>query len=240
MKRVLWPLGLGVLFAVFLLLKAPVWLVSDQVLKQIPGLEVGIVEGSLWQGRVRSLSYQGVVAESVEWSFQVLGLFGGWPLAISVEQPLKLRAELGLTENQQLKIRELSANGDIAPLLTSAGLPTMGFEGRYSARINSAILGANGCQTAEGEFEISDLKGDVEGIEMLGRIPAVLACNGNALQISIDGNNPAKVRGELQIPFNGRVRGQVTLSPPPGSALHTNLQHFIGQPKNGKDFVLRL
>ena len=240
MKRVLWPLGLLVVFVIFLLVKAPVWLVSDQVVKNVPGLELGGVDGSLWHGHVQSLNYQGITAQSLNWDLQVLGFLGGWPLTVSVEQPLTLQAELGLAENQQLKVRRLKANGDIAPLLIAAGLPTMGFEGQYSAMIDSAVLGPNGCQTVVGEFTVSGLRGDVDGIDMLGSIPAVLACRGNALQISIDGNNPAKVRGQLRIPFNGRVSGRVTLTPPPSSALHTSLQQFLGRPKNGKDFILSL
>lgn len=228
------------LFLLFVLAKAPAWLLVDAVKGRLPGLVPGPASGSIWAGNIQALNYQQFALGDLAWRVRPAALVGGSPLAVSVGSPLQLKANLGVVDGQRLVLDKVSARGDIGPLLEASGLPTMGFSGNFSLLLDSATLGPRGCEAAAGQLIIADVQGDVPGIAELGTLAAKLSCSGGALQLTLDENNPARVRGTLTLSGNGRTRGQVMLSPPPGSELFLSLRDFLGAPRNGKDFVIRI
>lgn len=238
-KAVLILLAAGMFVAV-IVAKAPAWLLLDTIRGQVPGLALGPASGTVWQGDIDSVRFQQLSVGGVAWHLRPWALFGHAPLAISTQTPVRASALLGVTGEQQLVLTDSSVEGEIGPLLAAAGLPSMGFEGQFSLKLSSATLAAQGCNSLDGQLRIAGLRGDIAGIDSLGAIVAALSCRGGAVRLSIDENNPNRVRGSLTVSGDGRTRGQITLSPPPGSELFLSLRDFLGQPRNGKDFVIRL
>lgn len=240
MKRVLWSALALLVLVLFVAWRAPAWVLLDQLDGRVPGLALGNSDGRLWSGRLDQVNYDGLGLEGVSWRLQPLAALSGRPLAVAVESPLTLEAELGLPEGQQLKLYDVSLEGKIAALLDAVALPSMGFDGNYRAEMSSAVISPQGCSEFAGTIHLARLSGDIDGLSELGAVDATVSCQNRGLRIVIDEDNPMRVRGTVNLWFNGRSTGQVTISPPQGSALYQSLTQFLGRPSNGTDFQLRL
>ena len=227
-------------FLAFLLWRAPAWLVTDRVIDAVPELRLGQTKGTLWSGELDQVAYQGIHVAAVGWRFRPLGLISGLPLHVSAAAPAKVSANLGSGGGGKLRITDLDIEGDIATLLGAAGLPTMGFGGRYSGNVDEALISTSTCEAISGRLVLESLQGDVAGIEKVAPVVAQISCQGGAVVVQIDEANTMRVRGTLRLRIGGAVNGQVVLSPPPGSELFSSLSQLMGRPRNGKDFLLRL
>lgn len=240
MKRVLWSLLALVFLLLCLAWRAPAWVLLDQLDGQVPGLALGSSEGQLWRGRLDQVNYDGLALEGVSWRLQPVKALTGRPLAVAVDAPLRLQAQLGLPKGQELKLYDVEVAGKIAELLEAVALPSMGFDGDYRATMSAAVVSQQGCSEFAGNLYLNRLSGDIDGLSQLGAVQAEVSCQNRGLRIVIDDDNPMRVRGTVNLWFNGRASGQVTLSPPSGSALYDSLSQFLGRPSNGQDFQLRL
>ncbi len=238
MKRLLIFLMCIVLLVAALLWRAPAWLVADALHGGADDLQLGAVSGSLWQGSFSHVGSSAVVVRPLHWQFRPLAMLQGRPLSIRFDEPAKVTAQLGYRDST-LNVYELLAEGRIASVLAATGIPSMGFDGHFSASAVQAGFTAQGCQQLSGELSIEQLSGDVEGLASLGQIHAVLSCEDGTLTISIDENNPQKLRGSITVDRSGLPRGRMQLSPPAGSELYNSLRQFLGRPRNGSDFILR-
>lgn len=241
MKRgVLIALGF-VFFTGCLLWRAPAWLLVDVAGQQLPeDVQLGTATGSLWSGEFATVTVQGKSLEKLQWQLRPLQLLGGSPLRLKLAQPLELDADIAVGSNQQLQVHKLDARGQLANLLSLAAVPSMGFDGALSAQL-SGVFSAGACMELDGKLELKALSGDVEGVAELAPLRASLSCQGRNILVKIDPDNAAKVRGTVSLPLNGgKPRGQITLSPTPGSGLFLSLQDFLGRPRNNKDFIIRL
>ena len=123
----------------------------------MPGLALGSSDGRLWSGRLDQVNYDGLALEGVSWRLQPLAALSGRPLAVAVESPLSLQAELGLPVGQQLKLYDVNLQGRIAALLEAVALPSMGFNGDYRAEMSSAIISPQGCSEFAGNLHLARL-----------------------------------------------------------------------------------
>ena len=240
MKKFVAIAALLLFFIVCLLVKAPAWLLTTAVDGRVAGLQLGTVSGSLWRGRLEQAAYNGVAVSGIDWQLRPLGLLTGRALSLSVDQPLQAKADIGLLGTSKLRIFDLQASGSFAPLLDAVGLPTMGFDGRFSGAISRAVLERDGCETVTGDAVLESISGDIDGIDSIAPVGIDLGCNKQQLVVTVDGDNPAQVRGVVQLAVTGRASGNIQISPPPGSPLFRSLSQFVGRPQNGKDFQLRL
>ncbi len=238
MKRVLVIAACLLVFFGSVLWRAPAWPLADLLRSRVAGLQLGAESGSLWQGEFSYLSYRGLLLRELQWRIQPLALLRKQPLAIRVADPAELNAQLGVSDGQVL-VSALELRGRIAPLLRAVQMPSMGFDGLISAEIEQAVISADGCQTLVGGLRVDQLSGDVAGLDALGEIRAELSCDGGALQLRIDDNNPLRLRGSIVVDAEGVPRGQLRLSPPAGSELYNSMVQFFGRPRGG-DFILRL
>ena len=239
MKR----LGIALLAVVVLvgsaLWQAPAWLLTDALRGKIDGVSLGSASGGLWQGRLSHALVQGLQIDDIQWRVQPAGLWNQRLLQVSTAAPVAVSAELGLIDSATAVASDVSARGQIAPLLNAVDVPSMGFDGQFIARLDALQLTADGCKELQGKVSIDQLTGDGDGRDALGSIQRTLRCSGGQDLVTIDPNNPMQVRGTLRIAMNGMPRGQIQLSPPVGSSLYNSLRQFFGNPRNGKDFVLR-
>ncbi|MDF1690956.1 MAG: type II secretion system protein N [Zhongshania sp.] len=239
MRRSLWIVCGGLFFLLCLLMASPAWLVTDFALKKLPQLQLGSVSGSVWRGRVDTAKYGDITVTDLHWHLSLLGIFRGVPLAIDVAGPVKGHAELGVGGNNTLRLRNVLAQGGIAELMAVANLPSMGFDGGLSVELAEASITNTGCVDISGTFTLASLLGDIDGISDIAPVAAALNCENGLLVAVVDENNPTRVRGKVQLMNNGRLKGQLMLTPAPASLLYKSLSQFLGAPRNKTDFVLR-
>jgi general secretion pathway protein N len=231
---------LGVIFFVgCVVARAPAWALFSVVDKQLPpDLHLGVVTGTIWSGKVSSLDYAGFTVSDLRWTLQPLAALGGAPLKLSLQQPLELDAEVGVTTAGELVVKQMTAKGGVEELLETVGFPTMGFDGRVSADLN-ARFSAAGCQELNGDLVLQSLSGDVAGIETIAPVSAKLSCKPQNILLTVEPGSAANIRGSLNVPMGGMPRGRLTVSPAAGTPLFESLQQFLGLPRNNKDFILQ-
>jgi len=239
MRRWLWFVCGGLFFVLCLLVTSPAWLVTDLALKKLPQLQLGTVSGSVWRGRVDTAKYGDITVTDLQWQLSLVGLFRGVPLAIDVAGPVEGHANVGVGGNNTLRLRDVSAQGGIAELMAVANLPSMGFDGGLSVELAEASITNTGCVDISGTFTLASLLGDIDGISDIAPVAATLSCENGLLAAVVDENNPTRVRGKVQLMNNGRLKGQLMLTPAPESLLYKSLSQFLGAPRNKTDFVLR-
>ncbi|MBD2858556.1 type II secretion system protein N [Spongiibacter sp. KMU-158] len=240
MKRVLGISAALLFFLICVIWRAPAWLLVDSLDSHLPPeLQLGSASGSLWQGEFSTVQYQGITLEQVSWQLQPIKALQGSPLKLKVKFPVQLDAELGFSQGQ-LKLNALAAKASLASVLDLAGVPSMGFDGRLSAEL-SGVFGEQGCTEFDGQLELLQLSGDLAGVSQIAPLRADLVCQGRNINLKIAEDNSAKVRGSVRVPLaGGKPTGSIMVSPQANSELYLSLQDFLGRPRNGKDFIIRL
>jgi general secretion pathway protein N len=239
MRPSIW-ISLAIAFFVILLLaKAPAWVLVDVIAKQQPNLLMGKASGTVWVGELETLQVQNITLSGLSWSLNPIGLFMGIPLHINVTGPIQGSADVGMNTTGILRLRDVEASGDLAAIMDIVDIPSMGFDGDLALNLQHAELNASSCLSMAGQFTVNSLVGDIDGVSDIAPVSAKLHCADNLVIAEVDENNTARVRGTVKAGFNGRVNGQITLSPERNSDLFKSLTQFMGRPRNNADFILR-
>lgn len=239
MKRFAVVMLCVVLFVAGVIWRTPAWVVRDIADAKVQDVELGVASGSLWQGRLSHVVVQGVLLRELQWQLAAHRLFASDPLRISFAEPAAVALSLGVGADA-LRITGLGGQGRIAPVLEALQIPAMGFDGDFQADISAASLSTQGCESLDGEVFIERLRGDIRGLDALGRVRASLSCESGRLIVTIDESNPLRLRGKVSVGPEGIPRGRISLTPPPQSEVYRSLSQMFGRPRNGKDFSLQL
>ncbi|WP_417358381.1 type II secretion system protein N [Gallaecimonas pentaromativorans] len=212
MKAAKW-IGLGLVF----FLVALVWQLPAAVVlghAKLPK-EVGIegVSGTVWQGRVESLSLAGTAFKDVTWQLHPLALFTGKVAASIKSRPdrTRLSGDLAVGFGGKLAIENLIVRVPVAPLVAGVHLPVPSqVGGELSVAIAQYRQGQPWCEALKGKAQWLDASvtnkfGDFN----LGRIDADLDCDKGAVTAVIR-DTPPRLGLELEARLDGQryhIRG---------------------------------
>lgn len=198
MRRWLWILAGLLLALVSVLVFVPASLVLGQLQSRVPGLELSLVGGTLWQGGVGDISYRGLSLGALSWQVRKRELMhlrlvadvqanGDWGVGHSV-----LWREAG-----RLGVENLQADVAAAPFAGAIATPELELLGAISFRIASAEIRGGALTALSGEAEWRDAA--VAGIAQanLGTLRASLTLDApNAVSAAIsDVGGPLVVNG---------------------------------------------
>ncbi len=234
MKK-LWPLlALGI--GAFLLL-ALVTLPASAVLSFVhpPGVTLDGVSGTIWNGRAEAVRSGALHVGSVEWSLDLLSLFGG-----------KLGANVKVTRTDGFAQGHIAASasritlrGFNAQLPMSVLPPNLlrgGWTGTVNVKLSDLALENSWPVVANGTIEVSDLVGPANRPAALGNYKVVFPAEGPAEADTVtgaltDNGGPFAVNGTVQIKKNRSyfVSGLVATRPgAPGDIVRT--LEILGEP----------
>ncbi len=235
MKK-LWPLlALGI--GAFLLL-ALFTLPAKAVLSifQPPGVTLGGVSGTLWNGRAQAVRSGALHVGSVEWKLDILRLFTG-----------KLGADVKVTRTDGFAQGSIAAapGGQITLRAFNASLPVSalpsnvvrgGWTGTLTLKLGQLTLENSWPVAATGTVEVTDLVGPANRPAALGNYKVVFPAEGAGTADALTGaltdtGGPLAVNGTVQLNKNQSylVSGLIATRPGAPSDMTRTLE-ILGEP----------
>ena len=190
---------------------------------------IGGVEGSLWNGHVRSIDINGWQLQDTDWDLNPAALLLG-RLSASVATHIagsEINAHASISVSGNLSVRDLEASGPIAPLAGKFNLPVTG--GRYqvqlsalditdnwptrligSAHVNGVPLNimGNGAAGPTGNYSLAF---DAETVPEDGRLSGALSDDGGPVEIEGSILLTPPVNYELQAKIRARPTAPVEI-----------------------------
>lgn len=157
MRRWAWILAGLLLALVSVLVFAPASLVLGQLQSRIPGLDMSLVGGTLWNGGVGDVSYRGRSFGAVNWQVRAREL-----LRLRLVADVQVNGDWGVgsavlwRERSRLGVENLQADVAAAPFAGVIATPELELLGAISFHIASAEVQGGALTVLSGEAEWRD------------------------------------------------------------------------------------
>ena len=146
-------------YLLFLVTRFPAQFAYVFLQDRLPGLTLGELDGTVWQGTARSVVYNGIYAGSLDWNTRPLRmLLGELNSAIRLQGPIDSNADIGYSLTDILTIRNATVKArlaDFGQFLPQLSIIAM--EGDLSARIESLELQEENLLDIRGSVAIDNL-----------------------------------------------------------------------------------
>ncbi|MBC3765873.1 type II secretion system protein N [Neptunicella marina] len=173
-------------------------------------LQINGVSGTLWQGNIQQVAYQGIPLDDINWTLDTLPLLWGTASLnltagnirdadiISLKSALSLSSDRIQAENLQLYVPVNMVLGQLPiPLPVNA-------DGRFKVQI-AELDYQQGCQTLSGSGQWLNAKvAGTQGPIDMGTFSARLACQQKNIRITVDPNNRLAFDANAFITPNGQ------------------------------------
>lgn len=242
------PAAVG-LYLVFLVMLAPAawWL---KLVTIPPAVQLGPVSGTLWQGQVQAVSFNGYVLPQVNWTLKPWALFSG-KLALSLDIGHIRQTTLPYAKAQlaygfsglELKSSQFRLPvGPIIPLLKLRLPFQVAASGNMLLNIQEFSKGQPWCEQLAGKASWLDARFQApSGWIDLKAIDANLSCEQGQLQLVTEPGNPLALNVTALIGEQGKYQLNGTMKPDASlpKEVHQAMQ-FVGQPDAQGRFTLKL
>ncbi|MGD8236883.1 MAG: type II secretion system protein N [Chromatiales bacterium] len=186
-------------YLLFLVTRFPAQFAYVFLQDRLPGLTLGELDGTVWQGTARSVVYNGIYAGSLDWNTRPLRmLLGELNSAIRLQGPIDSNADIGYSLTDILTIRNATVKArlaDFGQFLPQLSIIAM--EGDLSARIESLELQEENLLDIRGSVAIDNL---FAGGLRLGDFTAEMSTDDDGIRklvFASVGNDGLDVQGEL-------------------------------------------
>lgn len=211
-----WKLiALGALaYGVFLIATVPAGLALSAVQGLAP-VEFGGLQGTLWNGRVRAVAWEGKALGALEWQVRPAGLFTGRiPADLRISGPLldgkgRLAAKIG----GGLELRETQLRATPALIQQLAALP-LELGGEFFLRLDSLSVDAGTLPVVDGEVVWKGARVLAPLATALGDYRVDLETRENGIHGTItDQGGPFRTSGNLLVRPDGQYQLTLRLVP---------------------------
>jgi general secretion pathway protein N len=228
-----WLLG-AVAYLLFLGLTLPAQFMAERVSRQLPGLRLSGVTGSIFSGSAGDVSYQGKSLGAVEWHFDWLAPFSltlGYRITANTDsQYLDARVDEGF---KRLYLRGVDGHLPVAALSRFLPLPPDSADGSLTLHLGEIILKGGKLESAEGEVDLDDAVLKWPTAATLGSFRGVLTpAAGGGIQAELeDVASPFKFHANLSLTTEGAYHLAGTLAAKdPGDQATRQLLANLGNP----------
>lgn len=157
--------GAGVAsFLLFLFANVPAGVITDLLSENLPeNSRMGGIEGTIWNGSLRSLEVNGVQLRDTQWDLHPAGLLLG-RLSASVTTWIagsEFSADASMSLSGTMIVNDLEAAGPIAPVATRFNLPITG--GRFEIRLSELEIADGWPTRLIGTGQVSNVPLDIMG-----------------------------------------------------------------------------
>lgn len=200
-----WLLG-AVAYLLFLGFSLPAQFMADRVSRQLPGLRLSGVTGSIFSGSAGDVSWQGSSLGAVEWHFDWLAPFSltlGYRIAAHTDQQyLNVRVDKGF---KRLYLRGVDGRLPVATLSRFLPLPPDSADGSLTLHLGGLILRDGKLESAEGEVDLDNAVLRWPAAATLGSFRGVLTpAAGGGIQAELeDVASPFKFHANLSLSTEG-------------------------------------
>lgn len=240
---------LVLIYMVFMLALLPARFVTSHLEQKNlmpPQVVLGNVTGTVWQGNLSSLTYQGVVLDNIKWELSPLSIFTGM---ISVDfktgkprSAIRASGQLAFN-NEGFAAHDLSIKTSLVPLLQHYPLPYgLTSTGRVNLTIESYRQGQPWCQTLDGIIKADNLLiKSAFGQLAVDNVSAKLSCPQGVLTATMQpSTNTLGLDGELQLDKTRKYRLNAKIIPPSGASQdYLNVLKFSGSPNSQGQYVFK-
>ncbi|WP_064664082.1 type II secretion system protein N [Pseudoalteromonas sp. MQS005] len=237
-------------FLVFSVIKLPAAVALNFAKPYLPAqLEVGQTFGTLWQGQIMQLRFQGEQLNNVRWDIS------GWSI-FKAQVNTNLRfgnprerddisgyADISYSlTNDELRITDTVVRSTVERAMQRIDLPLpVTAKGRVILELDEYVSGAPYCQSLQGEMASPDI--DVQGLTgwfNIGDLSGKLSCKSGDVAILIEPDNRLGLEADatLKANFDFKVAGYVKPDLTLPKEVHDAVK-FLGRPDNQGRYPLK-
>ena len=237
-------------FIVFSVIKLPASVALNLAKPYLPKqLEIGQTFGTLWQGQMMQLRFQGEQLNNVRWDISGWSLFSAKVNAnLRIGNPRERNEISGYADisyslaNGELKVTNSVLRSTVERAMQRINLPLpVTAKGRVILELDEYLSGAPYCQSLQGEIASPDI--DVKGLTgwfNIGELSGILSCKSGDVAILIEPNNRLGLEADatLKANFDFKVAGYVKPELTLPKEVHDAVK-FLGRPDNQGRYPLK-
>lgn len=230
-------------FIVFSVIKLPAAVALNLAKPYLPKqLETGQVFGTLWQGQLMQLRFQGEQLNNIRWDISGWSLLSGKVNAnLRIGDPRERNEISGYADinysytSEQLKITNALLRSTVERAMQRVDLPLpVTAKGRVILELDEYTSGKPYCQALQGEIASPNI--DVQGLAgwfNIGELSGQLSCKSGDVAILIEPNNRLGLEADatLKANFDFKVAGYVKPELTLPKEVHDAVK-FLGRPDN--------
>ncbi len=204
-------------YLVFLLSRLPAPLVYDMLESQLPpSVKVYGLEGSVWQGRVARLDWQGRSFHGVDWELHPTSLLmGRTAITLAFRNSDRSHASLSLSRSLggDLSLSDVRATLPMAELVAMARIPAVKLGGELSLNLERLDVAGMVLEEAEGAAMWNGASSQFPQNMELGDVSARLTTTEEGVLVTLaDGGGPLELGGSLLLAPDGQYKLEAKLA----------------------------
>ncbi len=242
MRRAWRYIAIGIaIYLPILLLTFPVERLTGAIGRQVDGLSIQAVTGSLFSGQAGRLDYQGNELGPVGWRFSPAGLLRGrLEYRLDLQHPdHRGHASIGIAPNGAIVGRDVDLQLQPDSLLSAFSPIAVSSSGQLTLQLDSIVLRDRQTQDVSGllDWQAAALLAPLQ--LPLGDIRCAIENNGEDLVARIIHGGTLGASGDITLTPDGRYTVQLLLAPGPGLDTDTRglLEAMVPARPDGKFLI---
>lgn len=233
--------GIAVYIAI-LLASFPVERLTAALERQLSGVSIRAVSGSVFSGQAGQLGYQGAELGPVSWRFSPTGLLRGrLAYRLELKNPdYHGHGRVAITPRGAILGRDLDLQLNADRLLNAFSPVALSSGGQLSLHLDTFAWRDNRPQDVTGQldWQAAELRSPLQ--LMLGDIQCALESSEHGLVVRIIRGGTLGASGDITLAPDGRYTVNVLLQPGPGVDANTlGLLETAAQPRPGGGYLIR-
>jgi general secretion pathway protein N len=228
-----WLLG-AVAYLVFLGATLPARYLADRAMRQLPGLELNGVTGSVFSGAAADVRWRGTSLGGMAWRFDWLAPLSasfGYRVHLQGEsQELATRMDMGM--GHRLYLRGVDGRLPVATVMAWLPLPPRALAGSLTLHLDQLSFKEGSLRSAQGEVDLDEAVLSWPATATLGsfRMLLIPAADGVDAEVS-DVASPLRLNAKLSLSSGGAYHLAGTLAAKdPGDSATRSLLAGLGNP----------
>ncbi|MEI5640340.1 MULTISPECIES: type II secretion system protein N [unclassified Pseudoalteromonas] len=238
-------------FIIFSAFTMPAAVILQLFKGQLPAnLQLGAVNGTVWQGQVSGVRFNNIQLNQVEWQLQPASLLGG-NLAGRVKfgnarDSNEISGNARFSSNlfsQSLRVSNASLRFSVEQAMEQVTLPLpVDAKGRVIVNVDNYQLGQPYCEDLQGEISSPNI--DVKGMNgwfSIGDLSGQLDCKSGDIAVVVDPENRLGLQADatLAANFQFRVAGNIKPEASLPKEVHDAVK-FLGRPDSDGRYPVNL
>ena len=211
-----------------------------------PAVKLGNVSGSIWDGKLASVSYQGVVLDSINWQLSPLSILTGTALIDfkAGQRRSDIRAHGQIAFNSQgVSADDLSVKAPLSVVLQHYPLPYgLTSTGNIDLSIAHFQQDKPWCESLDGKFNANELIiKSAFGQLAVDKVSAKLSCPNGVLTAALQpSTNSLGINGTAQLTKTRQYMLDAKVKPPVNAPQdYINVLKFSGSPNSQGQYVFK-
>lgn len=225
----------ALVFLLGLVAMFPAALAARWFVPPVPGLVIGPLEGSIWEGRANSIEYRRMSLGATRWNVDPLGLLAltlDAQVTVERENAAPLRADVAISPSGEIEVESLSGTLTLADLEHAGLMPRNIARGDVMLDVAALRLADGRILAADGRAGLVNLQSSLLPGVSLGSYEGRFETGADTVTATFsDVEAPLRLNGRAELRPDGSYTASGTIIPTADTpeALRQGLM-FLGQP----------